>query len=113
MTISEPTRLGGKGEALPGADTGNATQDRQTPEPIIVSEFQRNTRETIRVCLSRYRSGATVDIRDWYPAGGQMRPSRSGIALGVAHLHKLEAAIKAAIELAKAEGLLGIGKGGR
>lgn len=77
-----------------------------TEASIILSEWPRNMRETIRVCLSRYRGGMTIDLRDWYSEAGMLKPGRKGIALSVKHLRRLETAIDTAIRIAEAEGIL-------
>lgn len=73
---------------------------------VILSEWPRSGREMIRVSLSRYRGGMTLDVRDWYSEAGTLKPGRKGIALSVKHLRKLETAITTAIRIAEAEGVL-------
>lgn len=80
---------------------------------VILSEWPRSGRETIRVSLSRYRGGMTLDVRDWYSDGGTLKPGRKGIALSVKHLRKLETAIATAIRIAEAEGALDAKEAGR
>ena len=81
--------------------------------PIILSEWPRSGRETIRVSLSRYRGGMTIDFRDWYSEAGTLKLGRKGFALSVKHLHKLEVAIATAIRIAEAEGALVAKEAGR
>lgn len=84
-----------------------------TETPVVLSEWPRNAHETFRVSLSRYRGGMTIDFRDWYSAGGMLKPGRKGIALSVKHLRKLETAITTAIRIAEAEGVLDAEEAGR
>ena len=37
--------------------------------PVVVSEWQKNTRETVRISLSIYQGRQTIDCRLWYDAG--------------------------------------------
>ena len=42
-------------------------------------EVQKNAKERIRVCLSRYRGNEYIELRVWYVgAGGEYMPSRHG-----------------------------------
>lgn len=81
--------------------------------PVILAEWPRSGRETIRVILSRYRGGMTLDVRDWYFEEGTLKPGRKGIALSVKHLRKLETAIARAIRIAEAKGMLDATEAGR
>jgi Transcriptional Coactivator p15 (PC4) len=81
--------------------------------PVILSEWPRNGRETIRISLSRYRGGMTIEVREWYPDAGTLKRGRKGITFSVKHLRKLETAITTAIRIAEAEGVLGAKEAGR
>ena len=80
---------------------------------VILSEWPRSGRETIRVSLSRYRGGMPLDVRDWYSEEGTLKPGRKGITLSVKHLRKLKMAITTAIRIVEAEGGLDATETGR
>ena len=75
--------------------------------PVIVAEWPKNSRETVRVSLDQYRDRDTIDIRSWWTdAAGKLRPGKSGITLAVRHLPDLAEAIDKALAEAKGRGLL-------
>ncbi|HEY1431163.1 MAG TPA: hypothetical protein VGF39_05985, partial [Stellaceae bacterium] len=48
--------------------------------PIIIAEWQRNSREIVRVALDRYNNRDTIDIRAWWQDGeGNWRAGRGGL----------------------------------
>jgi hypothetical protein len=68
-------------------------------EPMILGEWPRNSRETIRVLLSEYNGHHVVDVRVWYPGDdGNLKPGRSGITLGIRHVPRLTEAIAKAAD---------------
>jgi hypothetical protein len=74
--------------------------------PIVIAEWTRNTRETIRVSLTVYNGTPVVDLRTWYSAGSEMKPGRAGITLGLDHLSRLADGLSAALREATKRGLL-------
>lgn len=78
------------------------------PFPLVIAEWDRNSREVIRVALDQYNGHHTVNVRVWYRDGDQLKPGKTGITVGVKHLAALaEASGKAlerAIELGLVEG---------
>ena len=75
--------------------------------PCIVSEWQRNSREIVRVTLDEFQGQATIDCRCWYVDGeGEYRPSRSGITLAARHLPMLSKALGEALSEARRAGLV-------
>jgi Transcriptional Coactivator p15 (PC4) len=76
------------------------------PKPITIAEWQRNSRETMRVRLDTYQGRAVIDCRAWYAGpDGALCPGRSGLTLGVKHLPALAGALKLALEEARLRGL--------
>jgi Transcriptional Coactivator p15 (PC4) len=76
------------------------------PEPVTIAEWQRNSRETMRVRLDTYQGRTVIDCRAWYAGpDGTFRPGRSGLTLGVKHLPALASAFKLALEEARSRGL--------
>lgn len=57
-----------------------------TDEPdygILVHEFERNSRETIRIHVQEFRGAVYLDLRMFYkdPSTGNLRPSPKGITV--------------------------------
>jgi hypothetical protein len=78
-----------------------------TDLPTIVAEFDRNDRERVRIVLDRYHGVAIVSIKNLYrDAAGELRYGRGGIGMAVRHLPVLAEAVNAALERARALGLV-------
>ena len=75
--------------------------------PIICAEWQKNSRETMRVRLDEYQGEWIIDCRAWYAdKDGNLRAGRGGLTLSVRHLPQLAKAVDDALIAAKASGLL-------
>ena len=77
-------------------------------DEIEIAEFKRNSREMIRIILvlASKRRWA-VNLRAWYRNNeGGYRLSRDGIVMMADRLPELAAAVTAALECARAEGLI-------
>src|SRR5947207_16004189 len=74
--------------------------------PLVVAEWNRNAREVVRVALDRYEGRYTIKVRVWYRTGDEIKPGKSGLALGVRHLPALADAVAAALVQARELGLL-------
>ena len=69
---------------------------------LIVAEFERNGREVVRITLETFKGHKTINIRTWYrDRGGELRPSRSGIAMSIRHLPALAEGITKAFQIAQ------------
>ena len=74
---------------------------------VVVAEWPRNGRESIRVSISSFNGNPVIDCRTWYADGlGAMKPGRAGLTLGAKHLPQLADAIAKALAQAKADGML-------
>ena len=73
---------------------------------VIIAEFDRNSRERIRIALDEYRGINTVDVRVWYRDGNELKPGKSGITTSVANLPALAAGLKLALDRARDLGLV-------
>lgn len=73
---------------------------------VIVSEWQKNQREVVRVGLEEFNGRPIVNLRVWYrPEGSDdLRPGKSGIAMSAQHLPALASAINRALSLAVQQG---------
>lgn len=77
----------------------------------IISEWQKNSRETLRVRLDEYQGQRVICCRAWYvDKDGNKRPGRGGLTISVRHLPQLARALDDALNAAKASGLLEINK---
>jgi hypothetical protein len=74
--------------------------------PIIIAEWDRNSREIIRVALDLYNGRHTINARVWYRDGDDVKPSKSGLTLSVTHLPALAEAIGRALASARDLGLI-------
>jgi hypothetical protein len=63
-------------------------------EPIIVAEFQKNSRECVRVMIDEFKGQTLISVRVFYRGDGQeWRPGRAGIGMAVQHVGKLADAL--------------------
>lgn len=77
-----------------------------SPE-IIIAEWAKNGRETLRVRLDTFKDQPVIDCRAWYEnSEGLLRPGRGGLTLGIRHLPALADALVKAVETANAAGLM-------
>src|SRR5437763_1756669 len=74
--------------------------------PLVIAEWDRNSREVVRVALDHYKGHHSVNVRVWYRDGGQLKPGKAGIALGLKHLPNLCEALQAALSAAQEHGLI-------
>lgn len=63
-------------------------------EQRIVHSFRKNETEEVRVSLRSYKDRNYVDLRLFYEAEGQLRPTRKGITLGSEFLQELKRGIE-------------------
>lgn len=75
--------------------------------PIVVSQWQKNSREVIRITLTRYSGRDIIDIRTWYPDGDTFRPGKSGISVAIKHLQPMAEGLSAALGKARELDLIG------
>ena len=74
---------------------------------IIIAEWQKNSRETLRVRLDSFKDQAVICCRSWYAASdGSLKPGRGGLTVSIRHLPALAAALAKAVETANAAGLI-------
>ncbi len=74
---------------------------------IVIAEWQKNSRETLRVRLDSYQGQAVICARAWYTdSDGNLKPGRGGLTVSIRHLPALAAALARAGEIATSAGLL-------
>ena len=78
-------------------------------EGTIIAEFDKNSREKVRVSLTEYNGVDLLDVRAFYEAGGEMKPGK-GLALRRELITPLRKALQAAEKALAAEKA---SKGGR
>ena len=75
--------------------------------PVIIAEWQKNSRETLRVQISEYKGQQLIDCRSWYAdTNGNLKAGRGGLTISVRHLPQLAKALSDALNAATAQGLL-------
>ena len=74
--------------------------------PIVCAEFDKKSREVVRVTLDKYRGTLMLAVRVWYRDGATLKPVRAGITMALAHLPSLAEGLQLALARAKVEGLL-------
>lgn len=75
--------------------------------PITVAEFQKNSRDTVRIALEVFKGTPLIAVRVWYRDGsGGLRPGKDGINISIKHLPALADGIAAAAARARALGLI-------
>lgn len=78
-----------------------------TASLVIVAEWPKNDRENVRVSLDEFNGHRIVSARLWFKGDdGNMRPGKTGLAIGVRHLPALAKALNQALVIATEQGLL-------
>jgi hypothetical protein len=72
---------------------------------IIVAEWAKNQRETLRIRLDTYQGRAIIDCRCWYDDRGTLKPGRAGLTISTRHLPQFAEALAKAAEIAAVSGL--------
>jgi len=80
---------------------------RNESQPVIIAQWELNSRESLRVELHEYRGTQLIGIRKWFAgANGAMAPGKSGINLSLKHLPRLAEAVNEALSKALEDGLI-------
>jgi hypothetical protein len=73
----------------------------------LVAQFEKNSKEEVRVSLDDFRGRKIINIRVYYRSdNGQWLPGRQGLALGVDRYRDLAEAMLKVGEALQAQGLL-------
>jgi hypothetical protein len=72
---------------------------------LVIGEESLNSRDVLRVALDQYEGCNAVDARKFYKRE-TLKPTRKGLTLAVERLPALAALITAALDRARADGLL-------
>jgi hypothetical protein len=74
---------------------------------LVIGEEFLNSRDVLRVALDQFKGRRTVDIRKHYKReDGTVAPTRKGLTLSIDRLPALAELITAALDRARADGLL-------
>jgi hypothetical protein len=68
---------------------------------VVLAEFQKNKRETVRIRRTQYRGVELIDVRGWYQEGEELKPGK-GLSIRVEQLPELRRALSQAEKALKA-----------
>jgi Transcriptional Coactivator p15 (PC4) len=74
----------------------------------IVAQFEKNSREEVRVSIDDFRGHKIINIRAYYRSGDQWLPGKQGLALTVDRYRDLADAILKLGEELQGQGLFAI-----
>lgn len=93
--------------AQPKPENTNSESSVGLAGPIVIASWPKNSRETLQVKLDAFKGQVVVDCRAWYVGkDGELKPGRGGLTVSIKHLPSLAAALVAALDKAKAAGLI-------
>jgi len=70
-------------------------------EDVVLAEFQKNKRETVRIRKTQYRGVDLIDVRGWYQEGEALKPGK-GLSIRIEQLPELRRALSQAEKALKA-----------
>lgn len=74
---------------------------------IIVAEWPKSVRESLRVTLDEFQGRPVVDVRTWWwTEAGELRPGKSGLTVSTRHVRQLADALTEAAKQAEERGLI-------
>jgi hypothetical protein len=75
--------------------------------PIVIAQWPKSVRETLRVTLDEFNGRSVIDIRTWWwTEAGELRPGRAGLTVSTRHLKALATALSDAAQTAEERGLI-------
>jgi hypothetical protein len=75
--------------------------------PWIIAEWEKNSREMIRVGIDSYRGKTLISIRTWYfDDEKKLKPGKQGATYELKHLKKISKALKQANIQVRKNGLI-------
>jgi len=91
---------------IPQNDATRNRSDNES-EPVIIAQWELNSRESLRVEFHEYKGIQLIGIRKWFAgANGAMMPGKSGVNLSLKHLPRLAEAVNEALSKAREDGLI-------
>lgn len=65
----------------------------------VIYEFEKNSRETVRLIHKIWNAQDLIDLRVYYKAeNGELKPTQKGLCLRVEHLPELKKTIEAMVK---------------
>jgi hypothetical protein len=74
----------------------------------VIAQFEKNSREEVRVSIDEFRGYKIINIRAYYRSGDQWLPGKQGLALTVERYRDLVDAVLKLGEELQAQGLFTI-----
>ena len=73
----------------------------------LISSFEKNALEEVRVSLTEFKGHQLIDLRVYYlSADGESRPTKKGLALSIGLYHELKESLAKLEQVLKDRGLL-------
>jgi hypothetical protein len=67
-------------------------------EPKVIYEFDKNSRELVRLTRKTWNAQDLIDLRVYYKTeSGEMKPTQKGLCLRVEYLSELKNAVEAMV----------------
>jgi len=93
--------------STPPARPTNSSETRLDHLPILIGEFEANSREIARVILENYHGHDLIYLCKWYrDRDGKILPGSKSFAVNVRHLPRLKELVDLALAKATEIGLL-------
>jgi hypothetical protein len=90
--------------AREGSDVAHRPTENQ---PVLIGEFPANSREIARISLDCFHGHELIKIQKWWPDElGELRPGKSVVAVNIRHLPRLAELFTAALQRARALGMI-------
>lgn len=97
----------GSGSRVPDERHAGRADGSSVTFPILVRQWPKSTRETLRVSLDRFHDRAVIDVRVWWwGETGELRPGKSGLTVSTRHVRQLADALAEAAKQAEERGLI-------
>lgn len=74
--------------------------------PIVIATLPKNRRERFQASLVEWQGRTRFDLRTYYDAGDDWRPSKEGVSVPLDRLTELANAVNAAVDEARSRGML-------
>jgi hypothetical protein len=78
----------------------NRSPGKPVAFPIIIKEITKNSSQVVRIAIDQFKGKAIIDVRVWYRADGELKPSPKGITPPIAQLGELSDALADAADRA-------------
>jgi hypothetical protein len=94
-------------ERIRKVDISQKDETHNGARPVIIDQWELNSRESLRVELHEFKGVQIIGIRKWFAtANGAMAAGKDGINLNLKHLPRLAKAVSDALSKARMNGLI-------